>query len=179
MDSYEEKVARIQRFRPIDDTFFEVLAQEPKVCEEMLRTILDDPGLKVIEVMTQKSIRNLSGRSVRLDALCRTGAGEIANIEVQRSDKDNHLKRVRYNAACITASATEPGEEFENIPTVYAVYISEFDPFGFGLTAYHIDNVIRENGTGVDDGFHRIFVNSKIDDGTDTARRMRCFYRKK
>lgn len=175
LENYEKKVARIQKFRPIDDTFFEVLAQEPKVCEEILRTILEDPGLEVLEVMTQKSIRNLHGRSVRLDALCRTGAGEMANIEVQRSDNDSHLKRVRYHAACITAGVTDPGEKFENIPTVYAVYISEFDPFGFGLTAYHIDNVIRENGTGVDDGFHRVFVNTKIDDGTDIARLMKCF----
>ncbi len=27
----------------------------------------------------------------------------------------------------------------------------------------------------VDDGFHRVFVNTKVDDGTDIARLMRCF----
>lgn len=175
MESYEERVARIQKFRPIDDTFFEVLAQDPRVCEEILRTVLEDPMLEVMDVQTQRSIKNLYGRSVRLDALCRMGTGLLANIEVQRSDNDNHLKRVRYNAACITASTTEPGEKFERVPTVYAVYISEFDPFGFGLTAYHVDNVIRETSTLVDDGFHRIFVNAKVDDGTDIARLMRCF----
>ena len=175
MESYEDKVARIQRLRPIDDTFFEVLAQDPCVSEEILRTILEDPELKVVDVQTQRSIKNLFGRSVRLDALCRMGTGSLANIEIQRSDNDDHLKRVRYNAACITASATDPGEKFERVPTVYAVYISEFDPFGFGFTAYHVDNMIRETSTLVDDGFHRIFVNTKVDDGTDTARLMKCF----
>jgi len=175
VESYEDKVARIQKFRPIDDTFFEVLAQDPRVCEEILRTVLEDSELVVIEVQTQRSIKNLYGRSVRLDALCRMGTGLFANIEVQRSDNDDHLKRVRYNAACITASATDPGEKFEQVPTVYAVYISEFDPFGFGFTVYHVDNMIRETATLVDDGFHRIFVNTKVDDGTDTARLMKCF----
>lgn len=175
MEHYKEKIARVQKFRPIDDIFFEVLAQDPGVCEEILQTILDDPRLKVIELITQKSIKNLYGRSVRLDALCRMGTGLFANIEVQRSDNDDHLKRVRYNAACITASTTDPGEKFEQIPTIYVIYISEFDPFGFGFTAYHIDSVIRETCTGVDDGFHRIFVNAKVDDGSNLARLMRCF----
>lgn len=178
MKHYVEKLARIQDFRPIDDTFFEVLAGEPKVCEEMLRTILDDPELIVLSVTTQKSIKNLYGRSVRLVALCKLGTGETVNIEVQRSDDDNHLKRVRYNAACITASVTDPGERFEQVPTVYAVYITEFDLFESGLTTYHIDNVLRETGAVVNDGFHRVFVNTKVDDGTDTARLMKCFLQK-
>lgn len=178
MESYEDKVARIQKFRPIDDTFFEVIAQDPSVSEEILRTVLEDPGLEVVEVQAQRSIKNLFGRSVRLDALCRMGTGALANIEIQRSDNDNHLKRVRYNASCITASAVDPGDKFEQVPTVYAVYISEFDPFGFGFTAYHVDNIIRETSTLADDGFHRIFVNAKTDDGTDTARLMKCFLQK-
>lgn len=175
MEKYKDKLARIQKFRPIDDTFFEVLAQDPRVCEEILRTILEDPELEVMEVQTQKNIKNLYGRSVRLDALCRTRKDGLVNIEVQRSDNDDHLKRVRYHAACITASATDPGEMFERIPTIYAVYISEFDPFDLGLTAYHIINTIQETGTRVDDGFHRIFVNAKTDDGTDIARLMKGF----
>lgn len=175
LGQYEEKLARIQRFRPIDDTFFEVLVQDERVCEEILRTILGDSGLDVLEVTPQKSIKNLFGRSVRLDALCRTGTGEFVNIEVQRADSDDHLRRVRYNASCVTASVTEPGEKFNKVPTVYAVYISEFDPFGIGLTTYHIDSVIRETGAAVDDGFHRVFVNTKADDGTETAQLMKCF----
>lgn len=175
LDRYEEKLARIQRFRPIDDTFFEILVQDEKVCEEILRTILQDPGLAVISVTSQKSIKNLFGRSVRLDALCKLGTGELVNIEVQRADDDDHLRRVRYHASCVTASITDTGEKFSKVPTIYTVYISEFDPFSLGLTTYHVDSVIRETGAVVDDGLHRIFVNAKADDGTDTARLMKCF----
>lgn len=171
-EKYEE---RIRRLRPIDDVFFEVLAQDPKVCEEILRVILEDPVLEVISVETQKSIRNLYGRSLRLDALCILGTGEQVNVEVQRSDQDNHLKRVRYHASCVTASVTQPGDRFENVPTVYIIYISEFDVFGLNRTIYHIQNRIEETGTAVDDGLYRIFVNAAVNDGSDIADLMKCF----
>ena len=49
----EEKKAKVRDFRPIDDVFFEVLAQNPKVCQEMLRTLLEDESLEVLSVITQ------------------------------------------------------------------------------------------------------------------------------
>ena len=33
----EEKIEQVKNFRPIDDTFFEVLADDIGVCQEMLR----------------------------------------------------------------------------------------------------------------------------------------------
>lgn len=59
---YREKIAGL---RPIDDYFFEKLAEDKSVCEEILRVIMEDPQLKVLSVTPQNSIRNLRGRSVR------------------------------------------------------------------------------------------------------------------
>lgn len=145
--------------------FFEVLANKP-VCQEMLRTILEDEELIVQDVITQNSEKNLYGRSVRLDALCTLGNGEKCNIEIQRSDNDDHLRRVRYNASSITLRNSQIGTKFDKIPEVYVVFISEFDVFKMGKTVYHVDNVIRETKKIVQDGLHRIFVNTEIDDGT-------------
>ena len=89
----QQKQERIRDLRPIDDVFFEVLARNVSVCQEMLRTILEDYSLVVTSVITQSDERNLYGRSVRLDALCTLGNGTKVNVEVQRSDNDNHLKR--------------------------------------------------------------------------------------
>ena len=55
--TFEEKVERVKNFRPIDDAFFEVLAANKEVCEEILRTILEDSNLVVSEVITQKAKR--------------------------------------------------------------------------------------------------------------------------
>ena len=89
----QQKQERIRDLRPNDDVFFEVLARNVSVCQEMLRTILEDDSLVVTSVITQSDERNLYGRSVRLDALCTLGNGTKVNVEVQRSDNDNHLKR--------------------------------------------------------------------------------------
>ena len=61
---------------------------------------------------------------------------------------------------------------------MYIVYISEKDFFKAGLTTYHIDKVIRENGITVDDGLHEIFVNAAVDDGSNIAELMQCFKQK-
>lgn len=59
----------VSELRPIDDVFFEKLIEEDGVCEELLQVILEDPGLKVEEIIPQKDIKNLRGRGVRLDAV--------------------------------------------------------------------------------------------------------------
>ena len=68
--------------------------------------------------------------------------------------------------------------KFENVPTVYFVYISEFDVFGGNKTTYHIDSVIRETGTVVDDKCYRIFVNTKVKDETEISKLMEHFIQK-
>lgn len=138
----EQKKQKVRDFRPIDDVFFEVLADDILFCQEILRTILEDHKLIVNDVIVQSSERNLYGRSVRLDALCTLGNGEKCNIEVQRSDNDDHLKRVRFNASSITVKESQVNDKFQDVAEVCVVYISEFDIFGKGRTIYHVENVI-------------------------------------
>lgn len=166
---------RVLGYRPIDDTFFEKIAEDPEVCEELLQVILEEPGLKVLEVIPQKSIKNLQGRSVRLDALCKRGNGRFCNIEVHRAKDENPLKHVRYNASCITANIVDPGEKFENVPEVSVVYISEFDVFDLKRTIYHVEPTITETNLSVDNGLHEVYVNTAVDDGSEISELMQCF----
>ena len=115
---------------------------------------------------------------MRLDSLCVLGDGTKCNIEVQRADNDDHLRRARFNASSITVRESNPGEKFNDVIDVYIVYISQFDFLGYGLTTYHIDKTIRENGAVVDDGLHEIFVNTVIKDGSRTSALMDCFIKK-
>lgn len=175
MDIYAEKLERIKRFRPIDDIFFEVLARDKAFDQEMLRIIMADNDLIVVDVIVQSDERNLYGRSVRLDALCILGDGSRCNVEVQRSNSDDHLRRVRYNASMITVKDSDPGTDFSKIPEVHVVYISEFDIFGKGRSIYHVEKTIRETSEHIDDGLHEIFVNTKVNDGTELASYMAHF----
>ena len=174
----EEKIEQVKNFRPIDDTFFEVLADDIGVCQEMLRIILEDEKLIVKDVIVQSSERNLYGRSVRLDALCILGNGKKCNVEVQRSNKDHHLKRVRFNASVIMVRDSQTDDKFEETIDLIVVYISEFDIFKRGRVIYHVDSVIRETQEKVDDGLERVFVNTAVKDGTTISEYMDCFLQK-
>ena len=49
--SLEEKVEKVKDLRPIDDVFFEVLADDIPFCREMLRILLEDENLVVKDVI--------------------------------------------------------------------------------------------------------------------------------
>ena len=174
----EEKKEKVQNFRPIDDVFFEAVAANKAVCEEILRTLLEDKELIVTDAIAQSSERNLYGRSVRLDVLCTLGDGTKCNVEVQRANSDNHLRRVRYNASAITMRESQVGMKFEDVTELIIVYISEFDFLKGNKTIYHVDKVLRETGTVIDDGLREIFVNTAVEDGTDIAELMSCFLKR-
>ena len=174
----EEKEQKVKDLRPIDDVFFEVLADDVGFCQEMLRIILGDDNLKVTDVIVQSSERNLYGRSVRLDALCILGNGKKCNVEVQRSDNDDHVRRVRFNAANIAVKDSQSGTKFSELEDIIVVYISETDIFEGEKVLYHVDSVIRETGTIINDGLERIFVNAEVKDGTTVSEFMDCFLKK-
>lgn len=173
--TYKQKLDKIKHLRPIDDIFFEALAEDKDVCEEMLQTIMEKPELKVEEVIVQSSKGNIYGRSVRLDALCTLEDGVKANIEVQRADNDDHLRRVRFNSSLVTVKESNAGDKFEGVIELHMIYITEFDLFNEGKTVYHLNKKIQETGTVIDDGLHEIYVNAAIDDGSDIAELMKCF----
>ena len=168
-----EKYAKL--LNPIDDLMFCKMAEHKEFCEEILRVILEDDGLTVLEAIPQWQGKNLTGRSVVLDAKCVTGDGRQINIEVQKADDDNHLKRARYNAAILTTNISKTGTKFEFIPDVCIVFISKFDIFEGGLPLYHIDKVVRETGQVIEDGLTEIFVNTVNYDGSKPARLMKLF----
>ena len=57
------------------------------------------------------------------------------------------------------------------------VYISKFDMYKSGKALYHVDRIIRENGTMVDNGFSELYVNAEVQDDSDVAKLMDIFTR--
>ena len=173
-----ETLEKVKRLKPIDDVFFERLMESKRVCQEILRVILNDDKLIVKSVVAQRDVQNLFGRSVRLDALCILGDGEICNIEVQKSDNDDHVKRVRYNASLITANKTPKGSDFSSVPTLIMIFISRFDIFKKGRNIYHAHTVITDEGMNhelVENGLSEIYINTAIKDGSTLSELMGCF----
>lgn len=174
MKDFNEVRKRVEQLNIIDDTLFQKMAEDIGFCEEMISTVMDEE-IKVKQVIPQSAVKNLQGRSIIVDALCEKTDGTFINVEIQKSNDDNHQKRVRYNASCITANITEPGVKFEQVPNLTIIYISEFDMFKGEEIVYHVDRVVREMKTRVHNGMEEIYVNSKIADGSDLAELMRIY----
>ena len=54
MRTLNEQMALVQSLNVIDDVFFHKIAEDPEVCEEILRIILEKPKLKVIQCQVQR-----------------------------------------------------------------------------------------------------------------------------
>lgn len=169
---FERKKQLVQNLNVMDDDFFQKVMEETEVCEEMLQTILQDENLRVVESQPQKFLRNCGSRSVQMDLLCKSSDDRYFNVEVQKSDKDDHQRRVRYNGSNLDTFVTEKGVSFKDVPEVYVIYLAKFDIFHGNCAVYHIDRVVRETGEVVDNGFHEIYTNAGRDDGSRIAKLM-------
>lgn len=79
----KELLEKIKEFRLLDDDFMSKVFEDDYECIELLlHIIMEKPDLKVKEARTQYSIKNLMGRSVRLDVFAVDKIGKKYNIEV-------------------------------------------------------------------------------------------------
>lgn len=173
---HQEDLQRLRGFRLLDDDFMTKVFEDIQCAELLLRIILNDEGIHVLEVHSQRGIKNLQGRSVRLDILAIDSHGRVFNVEVQRSDKGAGAKRARYNSALIDANVTEPGDLYEALNETFVIFITENDVMKADLPIYHIDRVVKETGKLFKDEAHIIYVNSQIKDAfSENQRREKTF----
>ena len=172
---HQEDLQRLRGFRLLDDDFMTKVFEDISCAELLLRIILNDEGIRVLEAHSQRGIKNLQGRSVKLDILAVDSHNRVFNVEVQRSDRGAGAKRARYNSALIDANVTEPGDQYEDLNETFVIFITENDVMKAGLPIYHIDRVVRETGKLFEDEEHIIYENSQIKDETKLGRLMHDF----
>ena len=175
MQTYEDQRELVSKLNVIDDVLFHKVVEDQEVCEEILQILLEKPDLVVVESQAQRFLRNIGAHSVILDVLCQDSSGDYFNIEVQKKNDDDHQKRVRFNRSNIDTVFVESGIQYEQLPDVYLIFLTKFDIFREKQTVYHIERVIKETGTVVENGTYEIYVNTAIDDGTKIAELMQYF----
>lgn len=160
----------------MDDDFLTKCFEGNTECIELvLRIVLDMSDLNVLDVRTQVFVENLLNRSVRLDVLATDSAGRKFNIEIQRADKGAGRKRARYNSSMMDANLLKKGEDFDNLPETYVVFITENDVIGKGFPLYQIERSILETGERFEDGTHILYVNGAYRDESPIGKLMHDF----
>ncbi len=117
--SYEEKRRHVSQLNLTSDIFFCKVMENIPACEEFIQ-ILTGRCLKIHEIRTQYSLRNLESHSIVLDILAEAKeipdknitkntalSAYFVNIEMQMSEDEDHIRRVRFNQSCIDVSMLE------------------------------------------------------------------------
>lgn len=169
-------LSKIEKFRLFDDDFMsKVFEDDIEATEFLLRTILQRDDLEVTESKGQVPIKNLLGRSVRLDIKAKDRNGKLYNIEVQRADEGACEERARFYSAILDANTLLPRHSFAELPETYIIFITEHDILKFGLPLYHINRKIEETGMTFQDKSHIIYVNGEYKGDNDIGKLMHDF----
>ena len=117
---------------------------------------------------------------ITLDALCMTQDGRYCNVEVQKGNSNDDIRRTRFHAAALTAKYTPKGADFKNIPDVTIVYISEYDVLKNNQTVTHVTRCMKndESYVPVKDGEDIIFANTCVNDGSDKSELLQLMLNK-
>ena len=167
----------IQKFRLIDDTFFNVCFDNyVEGMQLLLRIFFDRDDLVVKHVVTQQSADNLYGRGVRFDVLAEDSEGKLYDCEVQRANEGAIPRRARYNSSMMDSRALAKGEDFSALPETWVIFITENDIYGEGCPLYHVERIIEELQRPFDDGAHILYVNGANRDDTPLGRLMQDFF---
>lgn len=175
---HEEDLQRIRGFRLIDDDFMNAcLMDNLPATELILRIVLEDTGITVTDVKTQYLIKSLTGRDVWLDVKAKDDRGRRLNIEIQRDDRGAGRKRARYHSSVLDSHLLKSGQDFDDLPETYVIFITENDVLGGNKPIYHIERIISEMDNDLfGDEEHIIYVNGGSEDGeTELGKLMHDF----
>lgn len=162
-------IETIQNFRLIDDTFFNIYMDGNKSGMELfLRLILDDASIQVKELLTQREVPNMYGRSVRFDVFVTDSTGTEYNIEVQRDPSGAGGARARFNSCMLDSLTINKGFTWgkDHLPPAKVIY--------------HAWRTIPElNNQRFDDEAEIIYVNTSWQNDSPLGQLMRDMYCRK
>jgi predicted transposase/invertase (TIGR01784 family) len=144
----------------LDDFKFRELAKDKLAIQEILRVILNDEKLQVLESIEQseESVPMIHG--VRLDCKTKLSTGEIVNIEVQNINNDNMFYRMRYYSSMLTIENSPKSKNFlyEKIPKLIMIMFCNFNICNNDKVINEIVNLVKDTKQEIDDGIRKIFV---------------------
>ncbi len=168
-EKHEKNLKSIAEFKMFDDTFMSaVFDGQIDETNLLLRVVLERDDIDVISSKAQYFISNLNYRETRLDIYAKDNNNNAYHVEVQRNLKGASVQRARFTGALVDSRLLMKGQDFEEIPERYTIFITEDDKFGEGIPAYHAENTIKEKGhMSLGDGGHIIYINGQYRN-TDT-----------
>ena len=167
---YERYKGIIKNFTLMSDIFMRNVFKQRECLEYVLQVIMEKQDLKVIEQIIQKDYKNLQGRSAIMDCVARDS--KQFDVEIQQDNEGASPKRARYHSGLMDMNTLNPGQDFDELPESYVIFITRDDILGYDFPIYHIDRHIKEADDSFQDEAHIIYVNSRKQEDTELGRLM-------
>ena len=173
---YERYKGIIKNFTLMSDIFMRNVFKQRECLEYVLQVIMEKQDLKVIDQIIQKDYKNLQGRSAIMDCVARDSEGKQFDVEIQQDNEGASPKRARYHSGLMDMNTLNPGQDFDELPESYVIFITRDDILGYDFPIYHIDRHIKEADDSFQDEAHIIYVNSRKQEDTELGRLMHDLY---
>lgn len=161
---YERYKETLRELTIMNDIFMRNVFKKKECVEYVLRIIMEMKNLNILDQTIQKDYKNLQGRSAILDCVARDDNDKRYNVEIQQESEGASYKRARYHSGLLDMNTLNPGQDYDELPDSYVVFITRDDIPGDGLPIYHADRIVKETGKAFGDGSHIIYVNSGLQD---------------
>lgn len=174
---HQEDLQRLRDFRPIDDDFMRCLFKDNvPLAELVLRIITGKKDLVITDCQIQKDMKRLAGaRSICLDAYGTDSDNKKYDCEIQRADKGANPHRARYHSSVLDIENLDAGQEFDELPDTYTIFITEKDFYGMGKPLYVIERMNLTTEKGFEDGEHILYVNGEFRGESEIGKLMHDF----
>ena len=175
---HQQDLERLKSFRYMDDDFMTACLKDNfEGVELILQIVLEKKDIKIKSVRTQEVLKNLWGRSATLDVHAVDSDNKEFDVEIQRQDAGAGAKRARHNSSLLDAHILKSGEETEDIPDSYVIFITENDVMKGNQPIYPVDRyvTIGEEKVLFGDGSHILYVNGKYRGNDEIGRLMHDF----
>ena len=169
---YERYRDIIKNFTIMSDMFMRNVFKQKECLEYVLQVIMEKQELQVIDQVIQKDYKNLQGRSAILDCVAKDGAGCQFDVEIQQDNEGASPRRARYHSGLMDMNTLNAGQDFDELPETYVIFITRDDILAYGLPIYHINRKIEEVEECFQDGSHIIYVNSRKQEDTELGKLM-------
>ena len=168
------KKRKLEDLNVLDDFMFSAAASDEEVGKEFCRTVLSvllQKELGEIQITAQKTILPCTPemRGIRMDVEVKEPLEDtLPSLNVY--DVEPHLRKEKYfprhnrfYQAKIDSRYIRNGERnFGNLPNLFVLTITEYDPFGKDQMIYTVSNSCREEpGMKYDDGLIFYYFNTK------------------
>ena len=107
----------------VDDYIFCLVMQDKSICTTVLNMVLANSIGPITDITYQKTFDQVGyAKGIRLDVWVTGSNGNVYDVEMQTTNKQDLAKRLRYYQSVIDVSSLEKGSYYTDMPDSFILF---------------------------------------------------------